>query len=135
MAIPILDLATLADRPTVAIDGIAYRLRSPDDFSILEHQRHVVQVQRFSELLNLPAPTDDEGAELAQLLDAYCRRVLEAPPDVQGKLTDGQRLRIVSVFAQLLGLSGLTPGATARPTATTGVTSSPGSPASTEATH
>jgi len=134
-----LDLDTLANRPIVKIDGVAYPLRATEDFSILEWHRHGKEVTRFAELMNQADLTDAEGQELSILLASYCQRVLNAPADVHAKLTDGHRLRIVTVFSQLLGIAGLTLGArTARPKPTlakTGAAPSLDSVDSTEEIH
>ncbi len=137
MASPTLNLQTIVDRPTVAVDGVAYPLRATDEFSILEYQRHLVDAVRLPELLRCgDALTDDDATELRSLLDRYCRRVLTAPVDVHAKLSDVQRLKIVSVFQQLLGLRGPILGAKpVAPTMATGANSSPDSPGSTVGVH
>jgi hypothetical protein len=112
MATPVLNLDTIADRPLIAIDGIAYPLRATDEFSIVEYRTHVVQAQRFSVLLNQAELSPAEEVELSFLLDTYARRVLSAPGEVHAKLSDTQRLAIVGTFAQLLGTRGLTAGVT-----------------------
>lgn len=135
--IPVLDLNTLTERPLVAIDGLTYPLRAVEDFSILEHQTHVGQVQRFAALMNIPALTATEETELAALLKSYCQRVLAAPPEVHAKLSDVQRLQVVMTFVRLLGLPGRIPGALTAPAPATGTgaTSSPASPGSTAGIH
>jgi len=138
MATPTLNLQTLVDRPTVAIDGVAYPLRATDEFSILEFERHLADAQRLPVLTRRGLElSDEEALELCALLDRYCRRVLTAPAEVQARLSDVQRLQVVSVFLRLLGSPRPTPGARTRAEATpaTGASSSPVSPDSTAGVH
>lgn len=99
---PILDLDTLTPPPSVRIDGHDYVLKVLDGLTLLEHNR-LQQVQpRLSVLLDLAVPSEGELRELAVLLDAVCRLVLEAPDEVQRRLNDPQRMAVVLAFFGLL---------------------------------
>lgn len=137
---PILDLATIANRPTVAVDGAAYPMRAEVDFTIFQYSQHRREIPRFSELMNLDREmTDAEGKELQQLLDRLCRRVLDAPPAVHEKLTDGLRVQIVNEFFHNPDLKTARPGVVAAeipaPAMGIGASSAPPSSDSTAATH
>lgn len=154
----VLDLDTLANRPTVIIGGHEYRLFTVDLLPPLDNYRLRKLVKRGDELslkddlteaeldeLAGPVVKDDdgtpkttpEGEKLRRggLLDKIARIVIEAPIEVHEKLTDRQRVEIYQTFQvpSLHALLKLLP-ATAIPTepTATGATSPPDSVASTQ---
>lgn len=134
MAEPLLDLDTLTRRPTVRIDGQPYDLRTLDDFSLVEGHRHWRESERLSDLVHRVATlTADEESDAEQLIEAYCRRMVVAPPTVLDRLTPGQRVQIVATFALLPRTRRPTTGAPLGPVDTGGTRQSTGastSPAS-----
>lgn len=138
---PLLSLDTLTDRDQVAIDGTSYDLLKPEQLSLVSYNRIAPILTRFQALMEMKTLTDGESEELAQILDRVCRECLQAPPEVQARLTDEQRLQIVVAFAGLSQLlrrllralpeTPLTTPATASPT--TGAKRFRGSAASTRA--
>ena len=98
---PLLTLATLVDHPTVVIDGTPYALKPPDALPLLGYHRFRRMSQRLVILWNQEEITEPEGVELEQLFDGFCRIVLDAPAEVQSRLTDVQRLEIYQAFLAL----------------------------------
>lgn len=98
----ILELATLTEHATVAIDGTAYELINPEEISIVDTHRVGKWGARVQELYkDLEARSDEEVSELASLLDRLCRLIWKAPSDVHDRLTDTQRLSVVTAFTGL----------------------------------
>lgn len=102
MAKPLLNLDTLTERATVAIDGTPYALLPPDALSAVDYHRFRRLTPRLETLWNQETPLmPDEEKELEQILAALCSIVLEAPPDVHARLTDMQRLAVYQAFLKL----------------------------------
>jgi hypothetical protein len=105
MAAPILNLDTLADRPVVNIDGTPYELITHDSLSPLNAHRVSRYHKRIGALLEKSEASDltgDEESELEALPALICRLILDAPAEVQDKLTDKQRALVVSTFWRML---------------------------------
>lgn len=130
---PVLDLDTIADRPTVVIRGKSYRLWSIDLLPPLDNHRVRKLLKRNNELAQKDELTKAEEKELKAIFDEITRIVLEAPDAVHAKLTDKQRAEIINVF-QLPSLDLLVKFgemlAAANPTTTAAPTS--GSPSPTD---
>lgn len=128
---PLLSLDTLIVRPTVEIDGTAYEIRSPDELSVLESRRFELWAKKIEAQETSEEPT----AELDELADTITRQVLiGVPDDVMAKLTGQHKIAVVAVFTGLLlrGRAGVVRAITkAMGSPPTGVTSFPGSSAST----
>lgn len=103
MAAPILDLSTLApERPFLTIDGERYELAMPDDFGFVE-LAHFERLMRECDELQTQGDeaipvTQDVAARLSVVLSEATSLVLKAPPEVQSKLSDWHRLRVIEAF-------------------------------------
>lgn len=133
---PLLDLVTLIERPTIAIDGKRYELRSPEELSIYDSQWLTVAGRRIEQIAK---DGGDEG-ELEPAIDAVVEKVVvDLPAEVFGRLSGIQRMAIVEVFTGLLARRKTrVAGAVARAiimaaNLSTGESTSPGSSASSEA--
>lgn len=101
MAAPILAIDTL-ETHQVAVDGALYPLRVAGQLSVLEHTRMARLSPRLDALIaKEPVLTDDEAVELSDLLRDVCALILGAPPEVQARLSDPQRLEVAMVFTAL----------------------------------
>ena len=96
---PLLDLNTLIERPTIAIDGKRYEILSPDELSILDSQRF----ERWGRQIEVLAATDDKPAELDKLIDKVTGAIMVGvPDDVRARLSKGHKVRVIAVFTGLL---------------------------------
>ena len=137
---PLLDLKTLVERPTIAIDGELYEILSPDELSIVDCHRFAAWGNRIDALMAKKALTKSEKKELGKILGDLSDKIMAGVPEaLRAKLTDPQRMAVAEVFTRLplqkrlarLGAGGTTAdGSQSRPT---GASSSRGSSASTAA--
>lgn len=136
MAEPILDLATLIERPTIDIDGTRYEILSPDELSVLDNRRFGLWAQQLEALQQ----GDALDPELAELVTTIARKVLVGVPgDVFDRLSGTHRIAVVELFTGLLlrsrmrvagAVSAATSGGTDLTSQLIGEIFSPGSPAS-----
>lgn len=99
MADPILDLATLIERPTIDIDGTRYEILSPDELSVLDNRRFGL----WSEQLEKLQQGDALNPEIEALVETIARKVLVGvPPEVFAKLQGTHLMAVVQVFTGLL---------------------------------
>lgn len=107
---PVLDLTIV--NPEVSIDGERYALRVREDLSILTNAEHAKRFDRIDQLRGNGKRSPKEKAELGKLLEEACAAVLDAPPAILGKLTEYQRLSVVTAFfRQVAGANPATPAA------------------------
>jgi hypothetical protein len=97
---PLLNLQTIADRPTVIIDGTAYELRTPGELSLAEGVRLRILAGRIPPK-NFEELGEEEAAELSQAAEAVVRMTLLAPDAVHERLTDQLRVPIMVSFIAL----------------------------------
>jgi len=95
---PVLDLNTVD--PHVSINGDLYPLRVREDLSILTNAAHAKKFARIEALRVNGKRTVKEEGELASLLEQVCGVVLTAPANVLEKLSQYQRLSVVTAFFQ-----------------------------------
>ena len=96
---PLLDLNTLIERPTIAIDGKRYEMLSQDELSILDSARFEKWGRRIEALAEDEARAD----ELHALIDTVAAAILVGvPADVRDRLTKGHKARVIAVFTGLL---------------------------------
>ncbi|MBZ0164565.1 MAG: hypothetical protein K8H74_17865 [Notoacmeibacter sp.] len=96
---PLLDLTTLIERPTIAIDGKSYEILSPDELSILDTQRF----ENWGREIQALCQDEERGEELNALIDTVAARIMTGvPDDVAAKLTSAHRMRVIAVFTGLL---------------------------------
>lgn len=134
---PVLNLDTLLPSATVRIDGIKHELRSADQLSLLELRRFEQLRRQMNLLLAKDELSAEDEAHVSRLADQQCRIVLGAPADVHARLTDVQRMHVISAFLELPGRTrqgtAANPTAAARPARSTGAKPSRSSSASTTA--
>ena len=100
---PLLDIATLADRPKIRIDGTLYEIVSPDELSIIDCHRLAALGRRLDALMAAAELSTADEAELGQVIGALAGRIMIGVPDeVARRLTDGQRLAVIEGFTGLL---------------------------------
>lgn len=132
---PVLDLATLIERPTVRIDGEDYGMLSPEEISIVDHQRFAAAGRRLDELMHKQSLSEREEKELRRLVEDLAERILvEVPAKVRARMSEAQQLDVVEVFTGLLLRRKLgAAGAISRLMSSTGERPPPGSNGSTAA--
>jgi len=107
---PILNLDTLVERRTVAIDGKPYDLVSASELSILDYHRIGNQGRNVEAIMAQQDDlSDDQVQAVRTLLDSMCKVLLLAPIEVHVRLTDNQRLQIVGAFTGLLRAEAVLP--------------------------
>jgi hypothetical protein len=100
MGEPLLDLKSVTDTAQhVRIDGHLYPLRQADALSIRHQLRLSRDMQRLGRLLMLEERTEEEDAEVTQLIGDTCRIVLLGADAAIARLTDIQRLSILEAFS------------------------------------
>ncbi len=136
---PLLDLKTLVERPTIAIDGELYEILSPDELSIVDCHRFAAWGNRIDALMAKKALTKSEKKELGKILGDLSDKIMAGVPEaLRAKLTDPQRMAVAEVFTRLplqkrlarLAAGGTKTDGSQHPT---GASSSPASNASTAA--
>lgn len=127
---PLLDLDTLFRRSSIAVDGTAYELFSPDELSVMASHQFGVWGRRIEALAQ--SESEEDGALLEELMNKAARAAfVDLPAAVFDKLTGAQKMAIVDVFTGLLlqsklRVAGAIGAAAGLPI---GGTSFPGSPA------
>jgi hypothetical protein len=95
----ILTLDTLAERPVVCIDKTDYSMKLADDFGLADLARLERMQNDLRTMMNRDDLTDAEIERLVRALDVETAMILpDMPPDVRGRLSDGQKLAIVRAF-------------------------------------
>jgi hypothetical protein len=97
---PLLDLVTIAPQYTIIIDGVSYFIRHTDALTLRQSLIADRAIPRIAELLKTDL-TEEEDRELSGLLQQVCQVVLDAPLDVQARLTDVQKLQVFVAFTPL----------------------------------
>jgi len=93
----LLDLTTAEALPSVRIDGQSYGLRIDVEYAELLRLRDMGR--RIQEIAESEERTEQEDAELGDLLKREIAAVLKAPEEVLARLTDLQRFQLVTVFS------------------------------------
>lgn len=145
---PALDLSTLVERPFIRVDGEAFDIYHPDEFSLLDRMLLFSRFDKAMKAARLVSTSDDQDVmraaaeEATQLLDQAVRSALvDAPDAVHAKLRDPMRVQILKAFTALLAGTAAAAEAEqpAAPSAAdddrSGKSSSPDSSGSTEATR
>jgi len=99
--IPTLTFDTLHEGAPVSIDGVRYEIRPLYALSLGGIKQIQRRATRITELMRLDPLPEAEEQELTRLLVETCAVILDAPAEVQAKLTDGQRVRICDAFIKL----------------------------------
>lgn len=100
---PLLDLATFSSNnfPRIRIDGKLYILTPPyalPQVTLSELSTIGQAVSGFGDIRRLKPK---KAKEVSALLDRICRLILQAPPAVQAKLSDLQRIQVANAFTSL----------------------------------
>lgn len=98
-----MDLETLSrDRDTFRVDGVPYELLASDDFSIVD-QSELIRIGRKFKKMQEVDIDEREAQAIADQLKKFVKRItVNLPDEVNAKLTDAQRLAIVSAFMQAM---------------------------------
>lgn len=99
----LLSLDTLVKRETIAIDGIAYELRSRDELSLIDAQQFQFYGKQLDQIQRRGGKLTREQAEKGRLaLDRMLSiAVIDLPDDVRSRLSDRQKAAIVEAFISL----------------------------------
>lgn len=117
---PALSLSTILHRPTIAIDGTAYELRTADEMPWLAYRGHANKFLRAGELMQVRKRTATQERQLEALLVELIEAIVLAPKKVLDRLNTVQRFEVLMVFSSLLPTKGRRPaGATPRRSAMT----------------
>ena len=99
---PLLDLKTLVERPTIAIDDELYEILSPDELTIVDSHRFAAWGKRIDALMAKKVLTKSNKKELGKILgDLGGRIMVGVPEDLRAKLSDAQRMAVAEVFTRL----------------------------------
>jgi len=105
METPVLDLATLVERPTIAIDGCRYEILSHDELTAVDLHLFEAAGRRIEALMGSEELPEADQEALRRLIVKTSERVMVGvPPEVAAKLSDTQRLAVLEVFTQLPAL-------------------------------
>lgn len=106
-----LELSTAArNLPEIKIDGVVYHLKTARQFKFKERVQLSRDGQRMRELAAKMDASDVEDDELETLLvDMAKKAVADVPDDVLEKLTDDDRLSLVSAFFKVGGFNAENP--------------------------
>ncbi len=103
---PVISLTTVAQRPTVSIDGVSYELRHPDEFPYLVYRNMGGLWSKAYALLSQTKAgvplTPAQERELEPLLEPLMRSVLLVLDSIAAKLTPEMQYAVVMVFFRLL---------------------------------
>jgi hypothetical protein len=102
----ILDLSTGVERPTIRIDGKAFEMRTPDEFSWHQNQMISKNGRRFQNLVKRMETddglTDEETRKLQDLSkDMVDQVVVDLPEEIADKLKPLHQLKIFEAFTKL----------------------------------
>lgn len=102
MSDALFDLSTGDELPHITIDGESYDLALDIEYGEL---LAIVRLgQRVQELTEHPGDlTEQQEAEMRELLRGGIRRCLKAPDEVLAKLSDAQRFRVLMAFNEQFG--------------------------------
>lgn len=89
---------------SIAVDGTAYELRDPKEFSPFQRRQYPKIAARIKALEAAEAPSKSEEKEYADLLAKLCAMIVDAPAEVLAKLTASQCQLVVGVYAALRAL-------------------------------
>lgn len=127
---PVLELSTLVERPTIAIDGTRYDILSADELSVVALERFTRMGRRIDELGRLDAPTPEQQSDLAEAIGEVAASIMVGvPDDVRDRLSLVNLMRVIEVFIGLLPARMKRQAGAA--TSSTGARPRPGSSAST----
>ncbi len=98
----LLNLETAITRPTIAIDGKVYEIRSPDELSIMEHARLQRDSAEYNRLVTPEALTDDQVTRLEAVVISLSDFIMVGvPAEVRQNLSGAQRMDVIAVFTML----------------------------------
>ena len=98
----VLKLTTLIERPTISIDGKRYEIVSPDELSVIDHQRFSAWGRRIDKLTAKDELSDEEESELHDALHELSDKIMIGVPQrLRKKLSDSQRLQVAEGFMML----------------------------------
>jgi hypothetical protein len=103
MAESLLNLNTSTPRRLIRIDGKPYKLRHPWEFSFADQIKIGAEKDTLAKLADLGG-LDEAGANnLSESLKRMLETVIVDSGGVAGKLTDNQRLQVLTVFLPQAG--------------------------------
>lgn len=98
---PLYSLTTAEVLPTISIDGKEYPFRLNVEYAeILQLQDIGDRIRDITEKGN--ARTEQDEAELPELLKRATIRMVDLPPEVDARLNDLDRFRITAIFNDLV---------------------------------
>jgi hypothetical protein len=100
----ILDLSTLADRPTVRVDNQDYDIKLPEDFNLLELIQYDRLERSMSNLGFGEEASEEEIVRLMAAIDAMTALIVPTMPvEVRKRLTSKQEIAIIGAFREAAG--------------------------------
>lgn len=140
MAKPLLSISTLApERARVNIDGIEYELKHRSELGLRKLVQLEALMAQYGKLIDFTAQggeaTDEEFGALETAMDKLLRIFLDAPDEVQNRLSSQNRYAIMVAFAEASKANAQPPAPMNRANRRTSAKSSPRSSASTAASR
>lgn len=99
---PILDLNSLIERPTIAIDGERYEILAPEELSVADYQRFIVAGRQLQDAGSADADDNASAEALGLLREIGDRIMVGVPEEVRQKLSIVNLYRVVEGFMTLL---------------------------------
>lgn len=102
MGAPVLNLSTLVERPRIMINDQLYELASPDELSVVDHQRLHSKGRHIERLMAKDSLDPIEETELTvQVKEASDIVLRYVPEEVRRGLADTQRIQVLDCFSML----------------------------------
>ncbi len=92
------EFKTTTTRDKIKIDGVAYDLISFKEMNLKDHFWIQKQGERVTNLKDEDFESEEKIEELAKTIDNVVAKLLKAPDEIRGKLTDAQKLEIIYFF-------------------------------------
>lgn len=99
---PVLDMQTLVERPTIALNGEEYEILSPQELSVVDYHRFERMGRSIDRLHAKSKLTKKEEERLTGLVAELSDRIMVGVPDeVRASLKDSHRLAVIEAFTNL----------------------------------
>lgn len=93
-----LELKTATTRDKIKIDGVTYDLVGAGEMNLKDYFRIQKQGEKVLNLKEADFESEDKVKILTDTIDEVAAFLLKAPENIRAKLTDAQKLQIITFF-------------------------------------